>query len=94
MNWHVVTDGGGSGGGGGCSICGWGDGRGFFLARAYWRDWIDAVGQRISGGFRSEGGATDFAVIRSVLSTARKQGWNMLQTAATPERLIKDIRLA
>jgi transposase len=51
--------------------------------------------QKISGGFRSEGGATDFAVIRSVLSTARKQGWNMLQTlAATPERLIKDIRLA
>jgi transposase len=51
--------------------------------------------QKISGGFRSEGGATDFAVIRSVLSTARKQGWNMLQTlTATPERMIKDIRLA
>ena len=36
--------------------------------------------QKISGGFRSEDGAKDFAVIRSVLSTARKQGWNMLQT--------------
>ena len=36
--------------------------------------------QKISGGFRSECGAKDFAVIRTVLSTARKQGWNLLQT--------------
>jgi transposase len=51
--------------------------------------------QKISGGFRSEDGAKDFAVIRSVLSTARKQGWNMLQTLTdTPARLITDIRLA
>jgi transposase len=51
--------------------------------------------QKISGGFRSEDGAKDFAVIRSVLSTARKQGWNMLQTLTTaPTRLITDIRLA
>ena len=50
--------------------------------------------QKISGGFRSEDGAKDFAVIRSVLSTARKQGWNMLQTLTnTPARLIADIRL-
>jgi transposase len=44
--------------------------------------------QKISGSFRSEGGAKDFAVIRSVLSTARKQGWNMLQTlSGDPQHL-------
>jgi transposase len=51
--------------------------------------------QKISGGFRSEDGAKDFAVIRSVLSTARKQGWNMLQTlTAKPASLLADIRVA
>jgi transposase len=51
--------------------------------------------QKISGGFRSEDGAKNFAVIRSVLSTARKQGWNMLQTlTAEPARLLADIRVA
>ena len=52
------------------------------------------VQQEISGGFRSKDGAKDFAVIRSVLSTARKQGWNMLQTLnSVPSRLIADLRL-
>jgi transposase len=51
--------------------------------------------QKISGGFRSEDGAMDFAVIRPVLSTARKQGWSMLQTlTAEPARLLADVRLA
>jgi transposase len=45
--------------------------------------------QKISGGFRSEQGAKDFAVIRSLISTARKQGWDILQTLITqPKHLI------
>jgi transposase len=51
--------------------------------------------QKISGGFRSIDGAKDFAIIRSVLSTARKQGWNLLQTlTADPEHLINTLRVA
>jgi transposase len=51
--------------------------------------------QKISGGFRSECSAKDFAVIRAVLSTASKQGWNMLQTlTSNPTRLLADIRIA
>jgi transposase len=51
--------------------------------------------QKISGGFRSIAGAADFSVVRSLLSTAKKQGWNMLQTpTAEPTRLIADLRVA
>jgi transposase len=37
------------------------------------------VKQKVSGGFRSLEGAVDFAVIRSFISTAKKQGWNVIQ---------------
>src|SRR5215472_3619542 len=51
--------------------------------------------QKISGGFRSEQGAADFAGIRSLISTARKQGWDLLQTlTAEPAHLIATLRSA
>jgi transposase len=40
--------------------------------------------QKISGCFRTETGAQTFATLRTVLSTARKQGWNTLHTLAQP----------
>src|SRR5271166_5943681 len=50
--------------------------------------------QKISGGFRSEDGAREFGLIRSLLSTARKQGWDMLNTLTSqPDRLINDLRV-
>lgn len=36
--------------------------------------------QKISGGFRSIEGANNFAIIRSVISTAKKQGRNILES--------------
>ena len=43
------------------------------------------VKMKISGGFRTMAGAGIFARIRSVISTARKQGWNILQTSPQPQ---------
>ena len=46
------------------------------------------VKMKISGGFRTMAGARTFARIRSVISTARKQGLNILQTlVANPAAL-------
>ena len=51
--------------------------------------------QKISGGFRSLEGAMDFALIRSFVSTARKQGWNIIEALTRdPETLAKSLRLA
>jgi transposase len=48
----------------------------------------------ISGGLRSEDGACEFGVIRSLLSTARKQGWDLLKALTSePHRLIADLRV-
>ena len=53
------------------------------------------VKQKISGGFRCIAGATDFAMIRSFISTAKKQGWNVIQAIAQdPQILINSVRMA
>jgi transposase len=50
--------------------------------------------QKISGGFRSHEGAEDFSVIRSLISTARKQGWDILQTLTSqPDRMIAELQV-
>ena len=46
------------------------------------------VKQKISGGFRSLDGALDFAVIRSFTSTARKQGWNVIQALSQNAQIL------
>jgi transposase len=52
------------------------------------------VRQKISGGFRSQEGARDFAVIRSLISTARKQGWSVIYALTQdPRTLIGALRL-
>ena len=51
--------------------------------------------QKISGGFRSLEGANDFAIIRSFISTARKQGWSIIEALfSDPATLAKSLRLS
>ena len=51
--------------------------------------------QKISGGFRSIGGAEDFATLRSVISTAKKQGWDLIETLTRPAaELVASLRVA
>jgi len=46
------------------------------------------VKQKISGGFRSLEGAMDFAIIRSFISTAKKQGWNLIYTLTQDAQIL------
>jgi transposase len=46
------------------------------------------VKMKISGGFRTKNGAETFAALRSVISTARKQGWNILKTLSSPPKIL------
>jgi transposase len=46
------------------------------------------VKQKISGSFRSLDGALDFAVIRSFISTAKKQGWNVIHALTQDTKLL------
>ena len=51
------------------------------------------VRQKISGGFRTEAGARDFAVLRSLVETARRQGWDIIPALRTdPEILTAMLR--
>jgi len=49
---------------------------------------------KISGGFRTPQGAADFARLRSVISSARKQGVNIFKALTlAPERLAADLNI-
>jgi transposase len=51
--------------------------------------------QKISGCFRADTGAQTFATLRTVLSTARKQGWNILDTLSQPsDSLVRNLKTA
>jgi transposase len=50
--------------------------------------------QKISGCFRTEKGAQTFATLRTVLSTARKQEWNILVSITkNPATLIQNLKI-
>src|SRR5450756_2361091 len=53
------------------------------------------VKQKISGGFRCDASAADFAVIRSFISTAKKQGWDIIQALSQdPKCSLASLRTA
>jgi len=53
------------------------------------------VKQKISGGFRCDASAADFAVIRSFISTAKKQGWDIIQALSQdPKGRLASLRTA
>jgi transposase len=51
--------------------------------------------QKVSGCFRSAQGANDFAVIRTLIGTAKKRGWGIIQSLIRdPQALINDLSAA
>jgi transposase len=51
--------------------------------------------QKISGGFRTSQGADNFATLRTLIGTARKRGWNLLETLSScPTQLIHNLSSA
>jgi transposase len=51
--------------------------------------------QKISGGFRTQASAQDFATIRSMLSTAKKQGWDLISALMQPpDSLLRSLQTA
>ena len=51
--------------------------------------------QKISGGFRPRSGADDFAILRTIIATAQKQGRDVLNTLmGSPDSFIEDIQYA
>ena len=51
--------------------------------------------QKVSGCFRSAQGADDFAVIRTLIGTAKKRGWGIIQSLIRePQALINDLSAA
>ena len=53
------------------------------------------VRQKVSGCFRTEEGAENFCILRTVVETARKQGWDIMQTLRTaPDQLILMLKVA
>jgi transposase len=51
--------------------------------------------QKISGGFRSPQGAMDFALVPCFFSTAKKQGWNIIDALTRdPSNLAISLRLS
>lgn len=51
--------------------------------------------QKISGGFRTSQGADNFATLRTLIGTARKRRWNVLETlAGCPTQLIHKLAAA
>ncbi len=51
--------------------------------------------QKMSGGFGAAQGAENFTLLRSSIATARKQGWNIIETLmSTSDRLSANVKCA